>query len=295
MKWRDAFETLTFPFAGARIVCAAAGRGSRRSLRRFAAVAGLPVDPVPAEQPDILLTDQFPEDAVEKRYCFRHIPESPFGFAPGGGMILQHDRRLPPHLSGEWSLLMRLATLGKLLRGEPFFCMHGALLELRPGCGTLLFGHSGVGKSTTVLRCRMAQQKCRADDLILAGIRNGELFAAPLPTPSYLREYYRRDLVYPFSPAVKVEHLFHLCRGKERERLTAAAPEEFLPPLVHAISFHYLGLFGLLETERIRQCGNAVLDFASLLTKLFPMVSCEAHFSGDIVKTLTGGVDADRQ
>ncbi len=276
-------KTVTLQLGGEKIVFAAEGGKSARSLGQWAKLAGVYEDRNPAETVDFLLADKLPQRV--ETYCLGGVPCSPF-LMDGQKIVMKHDPSLKPWLSGEWQLMQLLAVLQKMKQPGRMFLMHGALLELSPGEGTILFGHSGVGKSTTVLRTRMAGGHCRSDDVILCALNGSELTAAPFPTPSYLREYYSPDLCYPFYPGLKVKNLIHLCRGKEKERLIETPGNQWFPPLIHSLVFHFTGLFEKLPDAL--SYGNLIFDTARKLADLFPHKCCEAHWSGNIIQTLTG-------
>ncbi len=264
-------DSLLFNTGSSPVVICADGRRVSASLERFSRLAGLSTVSGECSEYDLLLTDR---------------RGAGFYFEENGAVVLPHDSSMPCHLSGEWRRMVLLAVLHKMLQTGETFLMHGALLELEPGEGTILFGHSGVGKSTTVLRTRMAGGRCRCDDVILCAFKDGELTAAPLPTPSYYTEYYSEDLCYPFNPVLKVKNLFHLCRGREKEALIDVSRDLWLPPLVHALAFHFMGLFSTLPNAA--EYGNIILDIAMRLAEMFPYKTLEAHWSGNILQTLKG-------
>ncbi len=276
-------KTVSLQLGREKIILAAEGSKAERSLLKWADLTGLRESPDSAGGYDFLLTDKIPPG--EAGHCRTFFPCLPF-LMNEQSVVMQHDPTLKPWLSGEWQLMQLLAVLKKMKQTGRVFLMHGALLELAPGEGTILFGHSGVGKSTTALRVRMAGGRCRSDDVILCTLNDGELSAAPFPTPSYLREYYTPDLYYPFYPGLKVKNLIHLCRGETEERLVDIPENQWFPPLIHSLTFHFTGLFQMLPDAPAY--GNLIFDIALRLAKLFPRKSCEAHWSGNIIQTLTG-------
>ncbi len=286
---------MIFPAGENKITFAAEGRGAEKSLAVLAGLTGLGLTDG-ADGRDVLLTDRdLPEADGVSRFIFPYTPGCPAAMMPDGSMIVKHDRSLPAWLSGEFPLMVELGVLRHMFSKNSVFLMHGALLELEPGQGIILFGHSGVGKSTSVLRCRIAGRKCRADDMIFCFRDKGRLMASPIPTPSYCREYWSRDLCYPFLPSLPVVRMINLRRGEKEEKLVNIHRDEFMPALVHALSLHLFNILRGWPAGLRRKCGNLILDTAEKLCSVYPMLACEAHLSGDIIKTLTGDNHVEAQ
>lgn len=279
-------KTLILPLGENKITIAAIGNGAKKSLLRFAGLIKETTVNEVINHWDLLLTDKHiaPE---ENSYCVPEFADLPFIWNPPAGVMLKHNPQLPPWVSGEWQHMTILSVLNKLITPQPCFVIHGALLELSPGKGSILFGHSGVGKSTAALRCNMEKSIARCDDVILCTLYENALLASPLPTPSYCREYYTPDLCYSLRPQLEVKQLLHLKRSQQEERIVEISRDEWLSPLVHALTFHFLPYLKILPVTLRQKIGNIILDLALQLTEKFLWQQLETSWLGNIVKTLT--------
>ena len=95
-------------------------------------------------------------------------------------VVRNHPRRESEALQLR-ALLCGAVALEMLYRPGNFALMHGTLLE-EPDGGILLFGTSGIGKSTTRNRYIAEGGVSVADDAVLCYTENGEFFARRLPT-----------------------------------------------------------------------------------------------------------------
>lgn len=87
-----------------------------------------------------------------------------------------------------WQSCLRLAGMHAILRGENVVFAHCAALETERGV-VLLFGESGMGKSTASARWRAHGGKCISDDMVLLDFSGGEtVYVRRMPTWSACRE-----------------------------------------------------------------------------------------------------------
>ncbi len=204
------------------------------------------------------------------------------GMSSDGRFAVLTDVAYLPYQSGEWPMMLRLGMLSGLSRGQSIFPVHGALLETGGGHGVLLFGRSGIGKTTTVSRYRAAGGVCRSDDFNLCQWDGRNLIVYPMPTCSYYCVNWTPQLRYSYSPGVVIDGLWWLQRG-DRESVVRAPEHEWLAALAHAISFHWIWVFRSLPAKPKREFGERVLDLALTLKAAFAPESLLASLDGDIM------------
>lgn len=120
--------------------------------------------------------------------------------------------------------------------GKPVALLHGVMLThpAYPKEAVLLFGVSGMGKSTTAGRWRDSGGNAPADDsLLLFQDENGEFFARPLPTWSR----YPESVV--FRNCCHVKKILRLQRGDNNSIVPAADPVAWSVDCCKALMFHH--------------------------------------------------------
>lgn len=91
----------------------------------------------------------------------------------------------PDHLADTWTIGHRLFFIPLLewMRRRGRFPLHGSCFLAADGCGVVVSGASGVGKSTATLAAIAAGCPFVADDTLFAARRDGEIRLDPFPEP----------------------------------------------------------------------------------------------------------------
>lgn len=89
--------------------------------------------------------------------------------------------------------------------------IHATLVQI-DGCGVLLIGASGSGKSDTALRLIESKRAVLvADDVVVLNVENGRLFGSPAKNIAGMLEVRGIGLVpYPYCPRTMVDFAVHL-------------------------------------------------------------------------------------
>ena len=115
-------------------------------------------------------------------------------------------------LSGTYIQMMKIIHRDVLARGGLF--LHGALAE-KNGCGVILAGHSGVGKTTASIRLP-GPWRSLSDDMTLVVLDDkGRYWGHPWPTWSFFWERSNSGRKWDVSYAVPLKGLFFLAQAHE--------------------------------------------------------------------------------
>ncbi len=183
----------------------------------------------------------------------------------------------------EWRLLIALAAARAALDGRQVALLHGVWLG-EPHDGTLLFGPSGIGKSTTMNRYRAAGGNDLADDLVLVGRRGGEFLARGLPTWKGFR-YDPARWAQELRPVARLLCLTRAAAG-EAERVEGVERDIFLAQLYAALLLHVKYVFAYLPAAEARRGGGSAWLLAEELTDRFAPRALFARLDADLMTTL---------
>ena len=161
-----------------------------------------------------------PPDAMpDGRHVLRDQSLTEIAYAPDWSHVLiagwkKRPRR--PHYYNCWTWQMTLiyAGMNALLRGENAVLAHCAVLETDRGA-VLLFGESGMGKSTAFGRWRAAGRKGVSDDMALLDFsgEDGVVRVRRMPTWSACREE-RNEWNYPAGEELPLAGVLALGRSE---------------------------------------------------------------------------------
>ena len=165
---------------------------------------------------------------------------------------------------------------------------HGTFLEENKEEGILLFGESGIGKSTTWQRWLAEGGTSCADDALLLIENNEQYYVRPLPTWSHwlVNGNVRR---YPVNHPFRVRALYWLSRGAEKQCIVPAEPARYHCQLLSAMLLHSYGLRRTFSAEEIRKFGERAWGFIQKMDHTFPASTFRAHLDFPLKKTFYPG------
>ena len=179
-------------------------------------------------------------------------------------------------------------TMACLADGENFALFHGTFLEENAEEGILLFGESGIGKSTTYRRWLTEGGSCTADDALLLFYSNGQFYVRPLPTWSHWMAN-GNQRIYPVQKAFRVRTMYWLTRDADRQQITPAEPARYHCQMLSAMLLHAYGPHRTFSSAEIMEHGEVTWQFIQRLDRIFPARAFRAHLEYPLKDTLYGG------
>jgi len=261
---------------------AASGALPAEVLRELSGLLRLPLVASADGEPSVTLADGMPAASYlpmrAGSHLFRDTETGRFHFYLGCTALSGEARRLV------LLRLMHLALLCAVRRGCALV-LHGALLfhpERRRGI--VLFGRSGVGKSTASERFTRQGGEVLSDDrLVLSFGADGAIWAQPIPTWSRYAEHPAVD----FGRAVPLGALAMLYRGCGDE-VIEAAPSNWKVALMQSMA-NVLGFpRNWLSAELRQEFMAAALPHLEELRRRFGMLEVEGDLKGNLYDTLSG-------
>jgi len=167
-------------------------------------------------------TELVAQDAMpEGRHVLRDLSLTEIAYAPDWSRVLiagwkKTPRRPHYYICCVWQAALNCACMNALLRGENAVLAHCAVLETKQGA-VLLFGESGMGKSTAFGRWRAAGRKGVSDDMALLDFSGGDgvILVRRMPTWSACREE-KNEWDYPVGEELPLVCVFALGRSESR-------------------------------------------------------------------------------
>ncbi|MBP5586251.1 MAG: hypothetical protein J6Y92_07865 [Lentisphaeria bacterium] len=229
---------------------------------------------------ELLAPDRMPED----RHTLDTTARTEIAYAADWSRVLIAGWKEPPRRPHHyccyvWQTALVYAGMNAILRGENAVLAHCAALETP--CGVLLiFGESGMGKSTASARWRAHGGKCVSDDMALLDFSgsDGVIRVRRMPTWSACREG-KNEWNYPAGKELPLAGVLALGRSENgRDEIVDLSQAQFFAQCYR--SMFYWNLFyakGLPEgkkrilTDRIRTQAETIAErFAprALLTVL---------------------------
>jgi len=181
-----------------------------------------------------------------------------------------------------WYMTLAMACLHAIQRGEKFVLCHCGLLETSKG-GLLLFGESGVGKSTACARWRAEGGKCISDDMALMDFSDPDLvYLRRMPTWSACREG-KNEWNYPCTEELPLLGVLALGRSKSgRDEIMEVSPAQYFAQCYRSM-FYWMLLFAkcLSATEQ-EAIAATVRGFTERIARLFPPAALMTALEGEL-------------
>ena len=171
---------------------------------------------------------------------------------------------------------------------QDFALFHGTLLDEADGRSILLFGESGVGKSTTRNRWLEEGGRSVADDAILLYYEFGKFYARPLPTWSHWLEFgpVRR---YPVEKRRELRKVYWLTRGKSAQEIVPAERIALYHcQLLSAMTLHCYATMRLFPISERYRVGDLFVQMGDALERAFAPEEFRAHLNFSLHKTIYG-------
>ena len=166
-----------------------------------------------------------------------------------------------------WQAALICACMNALLRGVKAVPVHGAVLETAHGAA-LVFGESGMGKSTAFARWRSCGGEGYSDDMALLNLSgaDGAIRVRRLPTWSACREG-RNEWFYPVGGELSLACVLALGRSETGEdELVNLSPAQYFAQCYRSMFYWILVYAKLLPADLQKRLADAVRPMTERVT-----------------------------
>lgn len=170
-----------------------------------------------------------------------------------------------------WYMTLAMACVHAIQRGERFLLCHCTLLETAAG-GVLLFGESGVGKSTASARWRAQGGQCISDDMALMDFsdRGGNVFLRRMPTWSAVREG-RNEWNYPCAEEIPLAGVLALGRSESgHDEIVELSPAQYFAQCYRSMFYWTLLFAERLSPGEQTPIIETIRVFTERITQQYP-------------------------
>jgi len=186
-----------------------------------------------------------------------------------------------------WQKLLIHARLNAILRGENAVLAHCAALETGRGA-VLLFGESGMGKSTASARWRANGGKCVSDDMALLDFSgsDGMIRVRRMPTWSACREG-KNEWNYPAGEELPLTEVLGLGRSESgRDEIVPLSPAQFFAQCYRSLFYWNLFYAKELPEEKQRILKVRIQTQTETIMKRFAPRALLTVLEGDLKKLI---------
>ena len=177
-------------------------------------------------------------------------------------------------------------TMESLYSPGEFAIFHGSMLEYGNDA-ILLFGESGVGKSTTRSRWLEEGGTSFSDDAMLCFFDGNDFYARCLPTWSDWSMNGSSSRSYPVVSPRRVKSILWLSRGKESQYISPVPPAVWHAQMMSAMVVHSISpMRRFSEQEKARYLDN-IWSFICKLDKKFQQRGLHANLNYPLMETLS--------
>jgi len=243
----------------------------------------------PAGNPDseLVLPGNAPED-VEWHPLTK---TTSMGLPPDHGHLLLHCHQVPPRDPRKyrlytWQTGLILAGENAILRGADAVLVHCSALETDRGA-VVLFGESGMGKSTASARWRAQGGKCISDDMALLDFSGeGPIYVRRMPTWSACKEG-KNEWNYPAGEELPLAGVLALGRSETgRDEIVELSAAQYFAQCYRSMFYWNLFYTGSLSDEMKTKLTERTRHFAETITKKYPPRALMTVLEGDRLRSV---------
>lgn len=226
-----------------------------------------------AEAPDVELVE--PGEMPEKRHVIRDTGLTEIAYMDNWSRILiagwkKTPRRTHYYCCYVWQAALICAGMNALLRGENAVLIHCAVLETVRGA-VLIFGESGMGKSTAFRRWHEDGRKGFSDDMALLDFSGDDgIHVRRMPTWSACREE-KNEWNYPANEELPLAGVLALGRSETgMDKITTLSPAQFFAQCYRSMFYWNLFYANNLPEEKQRFLTNRIRTQTEIIAGMFP-------------------------
>ena len=193
-----------------------------------------------------------------------------------------------------WQMALNCACMNALLRGVKAVPVHGAVLETEHGAA-LLFGESGMGKSTAFARWRSCGGAGYSDDMALMDFSgsDGVVRIRRLPTWSACREG-QNAWDYPAGDELPLVCVLALGRSETgQDEIVTLSQAQFFAQCYRSMAYWILFYAKSLPVDLQKRLADAVRPLTERITAQYPPRALLTSLEGTRLTELVGSAIRD--
>ena len=234
-----------------------------------------------------------PDRMPEQRHTLRSTPLTETAYSADWSHVLIAGWKKTPkrpyyYRCYVWQTALNYAGMNAILRGENAVLTHCAVLETERGA-VLLFGESGMGKSTASARWRANGGKCVSDDMALLDFSgcDGEVFVRRMPTWSACREG-KNEWNYPAGEELPLTGVLALGRSESgRDEIVKISTAQFFAQCYRSMFYWNLFYAKVLPEEKQTVLADRIHVWTERITSRFaPQALLTALEGRNLVETI---------
>ena len=201
-------------------------------------------------------------------------------------VLIEVCRREPRHpnyyRNYVWQMSLIWGSMNAILHGGKALLVHCALLETERGA-VVLFGESGIGKSTASARWRAQGGKCVSDDMALLDFSGeDQVYVRRMPTWSACREG-KNQWNYPAGEELPLACVLALGRSESgRDEIVELSPALYFAQCYRSMFFWYLINTKQLPDELKGRLSERIVHFTQIITGKYPPRALLTVLEGDL-------------
>ena len=277
---------------GGRIVLYAATPERNYDLGRMGQLMGLPMEDWKPEtmDADLVSANVMPEG----RHTMWKTALTEIAYTENWSHILiagwrRRPRKSPYYRNFIWQMALIWGTLNALLKGQNALLVHCAVLETERGA-VVVFGESGMGKSTASARWRALGGKCISDDMALLDFSGGDrIRVRRMPTWSACREG-KNEWNYPAGKELALIGVLALGRSESgHDEIVELSPALFFAQCFRSMFYWYLINTKHLPDAMKAKLAERIRLFAEKITGKYPPCALLTVLEGNELRTVVEG------
>lgn len=237
-----------------------------------------------------------PDAMPEGRHTLRETALTEIAYAADWSRVLvagwkKQPRRTHFYNCYIWQTALICACMNAALRGEDAVLAHCAVLETDRGAA-LLFGESGMGKTTAFGRWRAYGGKGFSDDMALLDFSgaDGVVRARRMPTWSACREE-RNEWDYPAGEELPLAAVFVLGRSETgHDEIMEPSPAQYFAQCYRSMFYWSLFYAKNLPDALKERLTARIRRQTEIVTELFPPRGLKTALEGNLRKSIEDSI-----
>jgi len=284
---------LTIPLHnGGQIVLCTPAPERNYDLDRMGNLLSLPVD---EGKPETMDTELISADALPAgRHTMWKTALTEIAFAEDWSHVLIAGWRKEPQRTTfyrhyVWQMSLIWGSMNALLKGRDVILVHCSALETERGA-VLLFGESGMGKSTASSRWRAQGGKCISDDMALLDFsERDQIYIRRMPTWSACREG-KNEWNYPAGEELPLACVLALGRSEnEHDEIVELSPAQYFAQCYRSMFYWYTLNTKSLPDDMKARLANRIRQFTERITRKYPPRALLTVLEGNDLRTVIEG------